>query len=117
MKKLIDVKNYIQGWSRYYLFYSKEFFNIDLSFMIRKHIREQIVVRINSMKDICYANGQCHICDCATTALQMCDKSCEGNCYPPMMGVQQWELMSKKQRVCLIDGILWGEVNNKFYIA
>lgn len=117
MKKLIDIKNYIQGWSRYYLFYSKEIFKIDLSFMIRKHIREQIEVRINSMKDICYLKGQCYICGCATTALQMSNKSCGGNCYPPMMGVKQWELMSKKRRVCLIDGILWGVHNKKFYTA
>ena len=79
MKKLIS---WFQGWSRYFLYYSKEIIKIDLSWLIKKHIREQIQIRINSMNRECYNSGSCIECGCATTALQMANKACEGDCYP-----------------------------------
>lgn len=87
MKKILS---WFQGWSRYFLYYSKEIIKIDLSWLIRKHIREQIEIRINSMNRECYNSGSCVECGCATTALQMANKACEGNCYPNMINKNQW---------------------------
>lgn len=42
------------------------------------------------MNQECYAKGFCIKCGCHTTALQMCNKSCEGNCYPKMMSKKLW---------------------------
>ena len=42
------------------------------------------------MNQECYNKGYCVKCGCHTTALQMCSKSCEGNCYPKMMGRKLW---------------------------
>jgi hypothetical protein len=30
----------------------------------------------------CYLDGSCKKCGCETTALQMANKACAGNCYP-----------------------------------
>jgi hypothetical protein len=32
------------------------------------------------------------MCGCMTTALQMCNKPCEGDCYPSMMSKKQWKV-------------------------
>lgn len=82
---LNNILNYIQGNVRYQLYYSK------FAFLIPKHIREQIDVRINSMDKQCYSEGQCKLCGCSTTALQMCDKQCDKPCYPPMVNKVAWE--------------------------
>ena len=81
-----DVWCYIQGSVRYKLFYSS------WKWLIRKHIREQILYRISVMKKECYDNGECVKCGCATTALQMCNKVCEGNCYHIMKSKKDWEI-------------------------
>lgn len=77
--KLSDIFYYIQGNIRYQLFYSR------FDFLIRKHIKEQIRFRIKVMNSECYNSGSCIKCGCKTTALQMCNKSCDGDCYPPMV--------------------------------
>jgi hypothetical protein len=105
--KLIDVWYYIQGNVRYKLFYSKKF-----SFLIRRHIREQINFRIIVMRKECYDNGECVICGCATTALQMCDKACEGSCYFSMLSSDEWRLFKYFDR-CYSDGFMWKFKNNK----
>lgn len=81
---LNNILNYIQGNVRYQLYYSK------FAFLIPIHIREQIDARINSMDKQCYLEGQCKMCGCSTTALQMCDKACDKPCYPPMLNKQAW---------------------------
>lgn len=81
---LRDVYYYIQGTLRYRLYYSR------FKFLIRKHILEQIDYRINVMNYECYERGECVLCGCSTTALQMCNKSCEGKEYPIMMGKKHW---------------------------
>lgn len=43
------------------------------------------------MNILCYERGECIECGCQTTALQMANKTCEGNCYPPMMSKKVWE--------------------------
>ena len=75
-----NIKNYIEGNIRYSLYYSKYF-----KWLLRDHIVEQIEYRINSMRQNCYTMGQCEMCGCSTTALQMCSKPCEGHCYPSML--------------------------------
>jgi len=69
---------------RYKIYYSKN------KFLIRKHILEQIDFRIKVMNKECYDKGYCIKCGCHTTALQMCNKSCDGNCYPEMMSKKDW---------------------------
>lgn len=82
---LNNILNYIQGNIRYQLYYSK------FAFLIPKYVREQIDIRINSMDSQCYKEGQCKMCGCSTTALQMCDKACDKPCYPPMLNKEAWE--------------------------
>ena len=82
---LNNILNYIQGNIRYQLYYSK------FAFLIPKYIREQIDIRINSMDSQCYKEGQCKMCGCSTTALQMCDKACDKPCYPPILNKEAWE--------------------------
>ncbi len=83
-RPLKDVWHYIVGNYRYILYYS------NLKFLIRKHILEQIEFRINNMNKECYDSGECIKCGCSTTALQMCNKSCEGKCYPKMLSKKMW---------------------------
>lgn len=79
-----NIKSYLQGKIRYRLFYSK------FACLIPKHIREQITYRINSMDLECYEQGQCKLCHCETTALQMANKACDKPCYPEMQTKQNW---------------------------
>lgn len=92
MKDKINLKNvlyYIQGNIRYRLFYSK------FAFLINKYIKEQIEMRINSMDSICYKNGECKICGCQTTHLQMCNKACNKPCYPKILPKKDWNFLKK----------------------
>ena len=57
---------------------------------MRTHIFEQIQWRITVMNLDCYMQGSCIKCGCETTALQMANKACAGNCYPVMMDKGQW---------------------------
>lgn len=76
---LKNIWSFLIGNARYKLFYSK------FAFLIRSHIREQIQIRINSMDRQCYDEGQCKLCGCQTTALQMANKACDKPCYPKMV--------------------------------
>ena len=38
----------------------------------------------------CYTAGECKLCGCETTALQMANKQCDKPCYPPMMSKGKW---------------------------
>lgn len=98
---------YIQGNLRYKLYYSR------FKSLLRTHIVEQIDVRINSMDKQCYNEGQCKMCGCKTTALQMANKACEKPCYPKMMDKSTWSSM---KRGCLHyePGHLWKVIDNKF---
>ena len=103
MKAKVNLKNilyYAQGNLRYKLFYSK------FAFLIRKHIREQIEIRIKSMDPICYSNGECKECGCETTHLQMCNKACDKSCYPVMLSKEDWGKIKD-------NGLVWGESNRK----
>lgn len=97
---LSNIKHFIVGNFRYYLYYSR-FKNL-----IPRHIREQIECRINSMNKECYNSGSCVKCGCATTALQMCDKACEGHCYPIMLSKSYWNRIPNRGYISA-NGILW----------
>lgn len=106
---LKNIIAYIQGNLRYRLFYS------NFAFLIRPHIREQIEVRINSMDPICYGNGECKICGCQTTALQMANKACDKPCYPEMLSRKNWKFL--KEGLFYPDGKRWWKLKyNKFII-
>lgn len=104
MKKVIS---YIIGWYRYFLYYklNKKF--------IRPHILEQIDIRIKSMNQECYFRGSCIKCGCATTALQMANKSCDGLCYPKMLSRRKWKKF-KEHNLRVIDDTLWIIKEDKF---
>ena len=111
---LKNIIAYIQGNLRYKLFYSK------FAFLIRKHIKEQIEMRIKSMDPICYGNGECKICGCETTHLQMCDKACDKPCYPSMLSKKDWQFI--KNIGIHFDkktNIIWSinKETNKFFIV
>jgi hypothetical protein len=82
---LKNIKAYFQGNFRYSLYYSRYFF-----WLIRKHIYQQIELRISVMDKSCYTSGACKLCGCSTTALQMANKSCDKPCYPTMMSRKEW---------------------------
>ena len=94
----LDAFYYLQGNYRYKLYYSK------LRFLLRKHIREQIKFRIRIMDKECYDNGECKMCGCKTTALQMANKACDKPCYPPMMNSKEWEGFTQAYRLSIIIG-------------
>lgn len=84
-----DVLYFVQGQFRYLLYYSS---NKVLYSLMRNHIREQIRYRIRIMNSTCYNSGSCIYCGCATTALQMASKTCDGGEYPPMVNSTTWKL-------------------------
>lgn len=90
MKAEVNLKNikaYIQGKVRYALYYSW------FSFLIPKHIREQIDWRVEIMDKECFDNGSCKICGCETIALQMANKQCPKPCYPEMASRSAWKAL------------------------
>jgi hypothetical protein len=92
MKREVTPANilaYLQGNLRYRIYYSQWF-----GFLMRRHIRRQIRFRINFMDKDCYDDGSCRICGCSTTALQMANKPCDGECYPEMMDKERWTKFS-----------------------
>ena len=89
-----NIFSYFIGNFRMELYYSKFF-----GFLMRKRIREQIKVRINSMEPKCYLEGACIKCGCSTPALQMADKQCDGLCYPAMLNKVQWAHIYKKRKL------------------
>lgn len=88
----IDMWHFIVGNVRYYLYYNKGIFNRDF---IRPHILEQIKYRVRVMNPLCYSRGECVKCGCMTTALQMCNKSCDGLCYPRMLNKKEFRVFQK----------------------
>jgi hypothetical protein len=96
---LANIKAYLQGHIREWLFYNKR-----LNFLLPLHIFEQINYRIFVMNKECFSNGECVHCGCTTPALQMADKTCEGNCYPDIMDATDWEI---HKRVSNIEFRYW----------
>lgn len=109
MPKIKDIRAYITGHIRYYLWYSK-FYPL-----IPKYIREQITARIASMDEDCYNEGYCKMCGCQTTALQMANKSCTGGCYPTMLVKKDWKELKQKGNKT-INNHKWYLVDNFFCV-
>lgn len=89
IKFIKNVYYYLQGNIRYKLFYS------NFMWLLPQHIVEQIQARIDSMDRACYDNGQCKMCGCSTTALQMANKACDKPCYPPMLNKELWNILKE----------------------
>jgi len=103
-KKFNEAWDYFLGNYRYSIRGTK------LQFLIRGHIEDQITMRINSMDNKCYIDGECKLCGCLTTALQMANKPCDGDCYPKM-------LSSKKLLKLMCEGVdlkVWYIKDSKF---
>ena len=58
------------------------------------------------MHTICFVEGACKECGCATTALQMSSKACEGNCYPAFVDKDTWKHL-KKGEIIVRNEIHW----------
>ena len=83
-----DILKYLVGNYRRLFFYIP-FRNL----LFSQHIRKQIVHRIKMMKPEHYNNDTCIKCGCKTTALQMRNKACKGQCYPEMFNREEWNLL------------------------
>ena len=97
MKATVNYKNikaYLQGHIREWLFYSKR-----LNRLLPLHIFEQINYRLFVMNKTCYSNGECVECGCTTPALQMADKTCGGACYPEMMDETDWSIYKRNNSI------------------
>lgn len=77
-----DSLSYFEGHTRYSLYYSQSKL---LHRLMRKHIRQQIKLRIHNMNPICYKEGACIHCGCETPYLQMSTPPCQGLEYPPLI--------------------------------
>jgi len=92
-KTIQNILAYLLGHLRYKLYYSK------LQGLIRWHILDQIEMRIEVMETECYNEGNCKMCGCTTTALQMANKSCNKPCYPPMLSAKNWIKLASGQKI------------------
>lgn len=110
IKFLMNVWFYLQGNLRYKLFYS------NFAKLIPWYIHQQIVYRINSMDQKCFDDGQCKMCGCATTALQMSNKACPKPCYPSMLSKKVWKKIVDNPNMCIKDkeGRIWLLRKEKF---
>lgn len=110
-----NIKAFFQGNFRYNLYYSKKIIGVDLSFLIRPYIKEQIECRVRSMDSKCYNDGQCKICQCQTTQLQFANKACDKPCYPYMLTKLQWSRIKSGSYVYdKVTGKYWVLKENKF---
>lgn len=99
---LLNIKSYLVGNLRY------KVYDNSFSFLIRRHILEQIEFRIANMNPECYNSGSCIKCGCKTTALQMANKACDEPCYPTMMDKENWERFKK-------GGMFYDHFTNDFW--
>lgn len=97
-----NVRHYIQGNIRYFLYNN-------IPFLLHKHIIEQYEYRVKVMNKECYDEGVCQECGCMTTNLQFANKSCDGNCYPPVLNIRNWEKY-KRGHFISVNGDIWGQV-------
>ena len=97
MKAKITFSNvcaFIQGHIREQLFFSTWF-----NWLLPLHIFEQINYRLFVMNKVCYGNGECIQCGCATPALQMANKACHGKCYPAMLSDTDWFIYKREYNI------------------
>ena len=105
----ITLKNiyaFFQGYLRWFIWITPIF----KRYLMRKHIREQITYRMNSINKECYQNGSCIHCGCEIPQLLMANKTCGGNCYPVMACKKHWAFRKEQPYVYNKDeltGIYW----------
>ena len=97
-----NIKAYIQGTWR------SKFMYTEFEWLIPKHISEQIRIRIKSMEKACYTEGNCQLCGCVTSALQMANKACDKPCYPSMVGYYRWTIFKR-------GGLFYDSETEKFW--
>jgi len=101
---LSEIIDYFRANFRYWCYYHDD---LDINNLLPLHIKEQIDFRIDVMMDKeCFNNGQCKVCGCTTTQLQMTNKSCEGHCYPCIVNKTTWEFF-KNNGIIISNGLLW----------
>lgn len=86
---LVSIWHYIVGNYRYRLYYSD---HPIIRVLMRRFIKHQIDIRIINMSSECFENGECKMCGCQTTHLQMANKACDKPCYPKMMKKSLWKI-------------------------
>ena len=101
IKFLKNVRAYFIGHFRHKLYYSR------FKFLLRPLILEQFEWRVKAMNKICYNQGSCVKCGCVTTALQMADKACDGDCYPPFLAKLNWIAFTKGLTTVDPEGNVW----------
>lgn len=101
-----EIIDYFRANFRYWCYYNDD---LDIKALLPEHIKEQIDFRINVMMDReCFDSGQCKVCGCSTTQLQMANKACDGHCYPVMVDKDTWESFKYK-------GVIKERYGNDFY--
>ena len=109
--KIKDVYSFFIGTWRY-----------KIPWLMRLHIREQTVFRIQSMKEECIKNGACVECGCDTPQLAYANKPCDGGCYPELLNKKRWRWFKDTCVNNTIKGVYfeyskdnyWTIENNKF---
>jgi len=79
-----DVIEYFIGNWRMYLHYN-------YPSLLSKKTLEIFNLRLQWMHKKCLEDNACVICKCDTPALQYCNKTCEGKCYPPMFTDKEYK--------------------------
>lgn len=57
---------------------------------LSKHIKEQVLWRIVTMRQTCLEKGECP-CECSVPSKQFEDRACEEGCYLPLLNEEDWE--------------------------
>lgn len=81
-----DVWHYFVGNYRYKVFYS----GVLSCWLLRSHIKQQIIFRFDYVPIECWESGSCKECGCQVPHLQMAHKSCDADCYPELMNKEAW---------------------------
>lgn len=87
-----NIKGFLQGHIRK--------FKMDYG-NLPDHIVEQAAWRLTAMANpACVAADQCQACGCFPMSDKVLeDRPCEENCYPAMMGKDDWESFKKKNKI------------------
>lgn len=89
-----NIGRFIQGYSRKF---TESFGLLDI------HKREQVIWRA-TQASLCYSNGHCVYCGCATPAKFYSDEGCEDpvrKCYPDMMEKEDWEKFKIENQITI----------------
>ncbi len=86
--------------------------------IMRKHIREQINLRHESIRMACKQQGTCVECGCSIPELLYANKRCDGKCYPKLFGKSVWKSVgefSKKGVIFISEGESFLITGGRFY--